>query len=202
MYGIILIMLPTVQVLTTSGTYVPPPTSKYIEVYIIGGSGGGGGGSAGAGGAGGGGPGKTLLAYFPADTYAYVIGSAGAAGATAANGGAGTTTTFNGIASGGGTGGITTSGGATSKSASSTSTTVTGAIRLGSIHGGSGIVINASSNGGTNMFGLDGRGSNSSVGALSGLIGTLFGGGGGGGQGATSVGGAGVKGGCIVVEHY
>ena len=52
------------------------------------------------------------------------------------------------------------------------------------------------------MFGLDGRGSNSSVGALSGLIGTLFGGGGGGGQGVTSVGGAGVKGGCIVIEHY
>jgi hypothetical protein len=200
MYGLIL-MLPTVRLLTTTTTYIAPSTCKYIEVYIIGGSGGGGGGDA-AGNSGGGAAGKTMLSYFPAGTYSYVQGSAGAAGTASNTGGNGTTTTFNGIPSGGGGGGQIATVALVSKSATSNSNVVAGAARLGMIPGDSGLRSIASGNGGTNMFGLNGRGANNTLGAVVGEIGTVIGGGGGAGQGSLSVGGAGVAGGCVVIEHY
>jgi len=193
-------MKPTVQVLTTSGTYICPATCKYIQVYIVGGGGGGGGGSNTMAG-GGGGPGKVLLAYFPAADYVYVIGSAGTGGAINSDGTAGTTTTFNGKSAAGGSFGNNPFT-VPALAASSSSTTVAGTARLGMIAAQAGMVGDTSGNGGTNMFGLNGKGFQSTTLSQNGAVGTLFGGGGSGGLGATGTGGAGVKGGCIVIEHY
>lgn len=190
--------VPTVQVLTSSGTYTPPGSVKYISVYIIGGGGGGGGGDTTSQG-GGGGPGQVILAYFEPGVYSYTIGAAGAAGAAATPGGAGGATTFNGKTAGGGSAGWTID----MTGAQSSPTPPAGTIRLGMIGGTPGSVEGSSQNGGANLFAKNGRGAYSNLGtAVAGEAAQQFGGGGGGGVGLTAVGGAGSAGACIVTEFY
>lgn len=189
--------IPTVQILTSSGTYTSPALVRYISVYIVGGGGGGSGGDTTSQGAGGG-PGQTVLAYFAPGVYTYTIGAAGTAGAAAGSGGAGGSTTFNGkTASGGGGGAVTDM-----TAASSSSTPPAGTVRLGMIGGTPGSVEGASQNGGSSMFAKSGRGGWSNGAVVTGEGALQYGGGGGGGCRATAAGGAGSQGVCIVTEFY
>lgn len=93
---------PTKQVFTTTGagTYTTPSKCKFIKVTCVGGGGGSGGvaistsNAAAAGGGGGGGTGITWITN-PSSSYAIVVGTGGAGGATGNNpGGQGADTTF------------------------------------------------------------------------------------------------------------
>lgn len=190
--------VPTVQRLTTSGTYTSPGSVKYIEVYIMGGGGGGSGGGTTYQGSGGG-PGQVIMEFFQPGVYAYTIGAGGSAGAAAGAGGAGGTTTFNGISSSGGSGGQITDATAGSSALAGPS----GTMRLGMIGG----VANTSTtecavSGGTNMFTQNGRGVYSLSNPVTGDAGGVYGGGGSGGNNSGATGGAGGAGGCIVIEYY
>jgi len=194
-------MIPTVQIINASTTYVSPAQCKYIKTYIIGAGGGGAGGTVASPG-GGGGAGKVILQLFPAGTYTVVVGNAGTGGAAGLAGTAGTTTTFNAVSANGGGAGQLGAGSSTGGNISST-----GTIRLGSLPGTAGqdnpITSNETSGcGGVNMFSVNGNANMRLSADRSGFIGSGFGSGGGGGQGATGAGGNGTKGAVIVIEYY
>jgi len=197
MYGA-RIMKPVALRLTATGTYTSPVNCKYIQVYIIGGGGSGAGGTGTLAG-GGGGPGQVLLLYLDAGVYTYVIRAAAAGVAAGVNGNPGLDTTFNGVDALGGTEGEFTS---PTIAASSSVTGAAGTIRMGMIAAQAGMIGDTSGNGGSNMFGLNGQGAQSTDYSYNGATGSLFGSGGAGGLGATGTGAAGQKGGCIVIEHY
>jgi len=192
-------LLPTVQILTVSGTYTPAVGCTHLKVYIIGGGAGGSGGGATSVVGGGGGPGKVLMVHLLPAVYSYSIGPAGLAGPASTVGGAGGTTTFAGFSAGGGT----TSPVVTPFETGTTSfVDVPGTTRLGiSPAGGSSQQIEASGNGGASLFGRNGRGAHTTVAGYTGENGLSIGGGGGGGN-ISSAGGAGAAGGVVVIEYY
>jgi len=104
--------LPSIVLITSSGSYTSSANTSYIEVIAIGGGGGGGGGANGSGiGGGGGGPGGTAWGFFDPGTYNVTIGTAGNRGNVNSNGTAGTATLWKDasnvtkMSAGGGSGG-------------------------------------------------------------------------------------------------
>lgn len=169
------------QTLTSGTTYTPTSGTKEILIRMWGGGGAGGGCSAVAGCAGGGGGSGGYAEYYltgVTGTYTYAIGGKGL-GVSGANGGVGTSTTFNTgvttITANGGSGGIFTAG--------------TAAIKF--MAGGAGAVI--STNGDVNGAGAPGgNGMTSTVNTvvMSGFGGSTSLGGGGVGRSTTGAGNA------------
>jgi hypothetical protein len=191
--------LPNVLLYTSNDTYIAPADIDYIEVFAVGGGGGGGGGSAANGGGTGGAAGRVQNEFYPAGTYAIVIGPGGAGGAAGAAGTSGTATTFGGVlTANGGNGGLC-------PAAASVTTGRTSAVpnNPGFLGGGSGFVgnIDQGGNGGGNLFGGGGRASFSGTGNIAGLPGSGYGSGGAGGVNA-SAGGNGALGAVIIIEHF
>ena len=187
-------VVPTVTVITATGTYTRPVGSKYIKAFVIGGGGGGGaGGTTGRGS--GGGAGQVTFRFFDeTGTYNATIGTGGSSGTN------GNTTTFsngaNSLQAGGGTTG--TIGSSTNQSGGNTPITNTNE-RLFATSGFCATSL-SSGNGGSNMFGSGGRGAINTADTPGGA-GVGFGGGGGGGTLASN-GGSGSAGAVIIFEYY
>jgi len=191
--------VPTVQVLTVSGTYTPPLSCVYIKVQIVGGGGGGASGAAAIQGSGGG-AGQRIEAFFVSGSYSYTIGAGGNGGSGGFGGAGGGDTTFNGKTALGAPGGEII--GATLTAAVSPSTQPADTVRQGTTAGGCAGTSLFSQNGGAAYFGTPGRGTYSAVTAFAGESATGFGAGGGGGVKVGAAGGAGSPGVCIVTEFY
>jgi hypothetical protein len=194
--------VPTIQVITATGTYTAPAGLRLAMVEIVGGGGGGSGAAAadrGNGGAGGGYSKKLILAATIGASQSVTIGAGGAGGAAGANVGiAGGTTSFGALFSAtGGAGGV--NGGSAGSGA------------LGGIGSGGDINLRGNS-GGISALIFSTAGGNSMLGSGGGQVvsaagqsGNVYGGGGGGadGSGATArAGGAGAAGVAIVTEFY
>jgi hypothetical protein len=105
--------IPTLALLTTTGSFTVPAGITKIKVTAIGGGGGGAGGvlNSASGGGAGGGASIGVLSVTPGQVISYTIGAGGTAGALGAAGGTGGTTTFSTISATGGTGGAIYPGG-------------------------------------------------------------------------------------------
>jgi hypothetical protein len=189
-------VVPTVTVITASGTYTRPVGSKYIKAFVIGGGGGGGAGAIVSGKGSGGGAGEVQFRFFDeTGTYNATIGTGGSTGAN------GTTTTFsNGANSISAAGGLSGASGASNDKRGGLSQTTIADTRLFAASG-SCCDTQSTGNGGSNMFGSGGRGVNHSTDTPGGT-GLGFGGGGGGGLGSTGSGGSGANGAVIIFEYY
>lgn len=205
---------PTHQLLVNGTSYTTPtnPVPLYLKITLIGG-GGQGGGSAnieGPAGGGGGGSGGGVVAWInsPTTSYSYVIGQGGTTGAGAANGQAGTATTFNAgaISAGGGAGGIASTNAVSAPGApgaggavSGGTINVPGSYGTYGIFGVSGIDSGIGGTGGSPPFGMGASGNGISGGT--GNPGTGYGAG---GPGAASTFGIGTSGtnGLIIVEEF
>lgn len=212
---------PTIQVITSTGTYTAPAGLTYAFVELAGGGGGSGGcattsagnGSAGAGGGGGGYASKILSAATIGASQSVTIGDGGTAGAAGANnGGNGGTTSFGAIMSA--TGGALGQGGAQS---TATRPWIAGGVggvgsggdvNIAGQGGGWGFVCPTVGSGGFGGSSMLGGGASSTVTgtAIAGTAGPVYGGGASGAscgpsqtQQAGAVGGKGV---CIVTEYY
>ena len=205
-----LILPPTVQVFTASGTWTKPAGITAVIVELVGGGGGGGGNTtantASNGGGGGGYSRKRILSAALGATETVTIGAAGAAGlATGGDGGTGGTTLF-------GTH-LQATGGVGGESNSSGGPVNTGGVgSLGNLNvkgqgggGGANITGIGSGFGGSSLLG---GGANSVGGGANaaGQTGGVYGGGGSGatvtGGGADTLGGEGAAGVVIVTEFY
>lgn len=107
---------PKVQTFTSTGSFVAPANTQYVEVFLVGAGGAGGGsvsaGSAGTGGGGGGGQviSWQKLAVTGGTTYTVTIGAGGAGSTADASGAVGNDTTFGSLATAYGGGGGATRG--------------------------------------------------------------------------------------------
>jgi hypothetical protein len=192
--------LTNIQVLTSSGTYVPTTGAQKALVFA---TGGGGGGGVALSCGGGGGAGATAIALVPlvgVSSIGYTIGAGGIGVQAAVNGnstgGTGGTTTFGSYASaGGGLGGPGAVGGSGGQAS-------LGAMLIQGGEGGRAVtdVILGSAAGGSSFWGGGGQGSPTTNGQ--GNAGTAYGSGGGGGDSGYSIrtGGNGKAGVILVVE--
>ncbi len=210
---------PTVQILSGSGTYTPPPGTTYIELEGVGGGGGGAGvgtsspglGSAAPGGGSGGYFRKTITSLSP--SYSYSVGAGGAGGSAGVNNGvSGGNTTFGSLTANGGVGGVSVAG--TTQTGFSNGplggTATGGDINIQGESGGSGYWAAAVSVGGCS--GSSQLGSKSaqvgckSTSSVAGNNGLNYGCGGGGaacsGAASTRAGGNGSNGIIIINEYY
>jgi|PlaIllAssembly_1097288.scaffolds.fasta_scaffold60588_3 hypothetical protein len=189
-------VVPTVTVITASGSYTKPVGCKYIKAFAIGGGGGGGSGSGLRGS--GGGSGQVVFGFFDeSSAFTVTIGSGGSSNNS------GTSTVFQNF----------TSGNSISASGGSSGTDGAAAIQRGGntpitfptrrLFAQSGFPSSefASGNGGSCMFGSGGRGVRAGT-DTSGGTGLGFGAGGGGGRGVVANGGSGADGGVIIFEYY
>lgn len=190
-----------IQVITTTGSYIPTAGMDYCIIEVVGGGGGGGAGL-GTGGAGGGGGGYARGVFSAAtigSSQTVTIGAAGI-GVSLSAGTAGGTSSVGALIFGtGGRGGAD----ANTSVPGSGGTGIGGDFQTIGAPGGPGSPpgsVNAIAGGGGSSFFGGGAAAGTWNTVATGNFGTSFGGGGGGGQGGPSIGGNGFAGVVIITE--